>query len=806
MNHKNYFYCLMEYYSHIMKQINRYSLLIFLILITSCTSKKRLGLDDKVEVLRDKHGINHIYANNQKDLFFMQGYLAAKDRLFQFEIWRRQATGTVSEIFGKSELKRDIGTRLFKFRGNLVDELNHYHEDGFEIISAYTEGINAYIEEVKSQPDKLPIEFDLLGIQPEFWTPEDVISRHQGLLGNIHQELNIGRAVSRIGEKKVKELLWLHPKDPSLKLDKKIRKEDLDQDILGLYDAFRKPIQFKSSYVQEKYRKQEEQSITVIEKIEDKEDEFSIGSNNWAISGEKSFNGSPILASDPHRTIVAPSLRYITHLVAPGWNVIGGGEPEIPGISIGHNGFGAWGLTVFRTDAEDLYVYEINPENSNQYWHDGKWLNFKEIKESIPVKGEGNHDVVLQYSIHGPVTFVDKKRNRAYAVRCGWLEIGGSPYLASLRMNQSNSWEEFREACNYSHIPGENMVWADKEGNIGWQAVGIAPIRNTHSGLVPVMGDGQYEWDGYLPISEKPNVYNPSKKFFATANQNVTPASYKHWNAIGFSWSDPYRGDRVNNVLSNASVDKFTMQDMMDLQVDYHSLPSEILIEMLSEVALDSTMKPHFERLLNWNNKLTKNSVEATIYVNFERTIIREFDQKFVPEQVRGLLDIQLFKIIERLAKMNDEKRNEFLKQAFVSSIKELESKFGYDVKDWLYGQEKYKHIKIKHPLENVVNDSINNLIGFKIYPRGGNTYTPGTSGSNLNQSKGASFRVVIDTKDWDNSKATNAPGQSGNPNSIFYRNLYEDWANDQFFDLYYTRKKINSNLHSKAIYYPENE
>ena len=491
MNHKNYFCCLMEYYRLRINQINRCSLLIFLILVTSCSSKKRLELNDKVEVLRDKHGINHIYANNQKDLFFMQGYLAAKDRLFQFEIWRRQATGTVSEIFGKSELKRDIGTRLFKFRGNLVDELNHYHEDGFEIISAYTEGINAYIEEVKSQPDKLPVEFDLLDIQPEFWTPEDVISRHQGLLGNIHQELNIGRAVSRIGEDKVKELLWLHPKDPSLKLDKKIRKEDLDQDILGLYDAFRKPIQFKSTYVQEKYRKQEEQSIAVIEKIEDMEDEFSIGSNNWAISGEKSFNGSPILASDPHRTIVAPSLRYITHLVAPGWNVIGGGEPEIPGISIGHNGFGAWGLTVFRTDAEDLYVYEINPEDSNQYWHDGKWLNFKEIKESIPVKGEENHDIVLQYSIHGPVTFVDEKRNRAYAVRCGWLEIGGSPYLASLRMNQSNSWEEFREACNYSHIPGENMVWADKEGNIGWQAVGIAPIRNTHSGLVPVMGDEQ---------------------------------------------------------------------------------------------------------------------------------------------------------------------------------------------------------------------------------------------------------------------------------------------------------------------------
>ena len=776
-----------------------------MIFMCSCTSKSQLDLNDEVEVLRDKYGINHIYAKNQQDLFFMQGYLAAKDRLFQFEIWRRQATGTVAEIFGESELKRDIGTRLFKFRGDIKEELNHYHEDGYEIITAYTEGVNAYIQEMKNHPEELPVEFELLDIQPEFWTPEVVISRHQGLLGNIGQELNIGRAVSRIGEEKVKELLWLHPKDPSLKLDKKIRKEDLDRDILGLYNAYRTPVKYKKEYLQEKYQKKGALASLLPKKVEDLEDVFSIGSNNWAISGNKSFNGSPILANDPHRSIVAPSLRYITHLVAPGWNVIGGGEPEIPGISIGHNGFGAWGLTVFRTDAEDLYVYELNPKNSNQYWHKGEWLDFKEIKETIAVKGNENQEIVLQYSIHGPVTFVDEKRNRAYAVKCGWLEVGGSPYLASLRMNQSQSWEEFREACSYSHIPGENMVWADKDGTIGWQAVGIAPIRNTHSGLVPVLGDGSYEWDGYLPIKEKPHVVNPSSGFFASANQNVTPASYKQWNAIGFSWSDPYRGDRVNSVLSNESKNKFTMQDMMDLQVDYHSLPSEKLIKMIDQTSLDLANKKYFEMLLAWNNKLTATSVEAAIYVNWERTIIREFHDKYVPKNVKGLLNIQLFKIIENLNKLPAKQRDDFLKNTFVTSVKELEAKFGKDLKNWIYGQKDFKHIKIKHPLQNIVNDSIYNLISFKTYPRGGNAYTPGSSGSNLSQSSGASFRVVIDTKDWDNSKATNSPGQSGDPNSIFYRNLYEDWANDSFFELHYSKQKVNANLHNKKVYYPKN-
>ena len=354
-------------------------LLLISLISFSCSNNQKInGLEEEVEVLRDDYGINHIYANNENDLFFMQGYLAAKDRLFQFEIWRRQATGTVAEIFGEEEFERDLGTRLFKFRGDIEEELNHYHENGYEIITSYTDGVNAYIKEIKENNLELPLEFKLLGIEPMEWTPEVVISRHQGLLGNIEDELNIGRAVSIIGEDKVKDLMWFHPKEPSIKLDPRITKQDLENDILKLYNAYRGPIDFKSNYILKKYRSDNDQ----LAEVETKEisDKYSIGSNNWAISGEKSFNGYPLLANDPHRTIVAPSLRYMAHLVAPGWNVIGGGEPEIPGISIGHNGYGAWGLTVFRTDAEDLYVYNLNPNNPLEYFHNGKWEKFEIIK------------------------------------------------------------------------------------------------------------------------------------------------------------------------------------------------------------------------------------------------------------------------------------------------------------------------------------------------------------------------------------------------------------------------------------------
>ena len=777
---------------------------LILVLITSilysCTDSFQIqGITDEVEVLRDNYGINHIYANNQDDMFFMQGYLAAKDRLFQFEIWRRQATGTVSEVFGEEEIDRDIGTRLFKFRGDIKDELNHYHKDGFKIVSSFVSGVNKYIEEVNSNPELLPIEFKVLGIKPDIWTNEVVISRHQGLLGNIDQELNIGRAVSLIGEKKVKELMWFHPKEPSLKLDKTITYDDLKQDILRLYNAYREPIKFKGEYVLDKYRSKD--LMANVDESNLISDEYSIGSNNWALSGNKSFNGFPILANDPHRSLSNPSLRYMAHLVAPGWNVIGGGEPEIPGISIGHNGIGAWGLTVFRTDAEDLYVYELNPSNLNQYRHNGQWKEFNKINETIKVKNKSDIDVELLYSVHGPVTLVDKNRNKAYAIKNGWSEIGGSPYLASLRMDQAKNWEEFRDACTYFNIPGENMVWADKYGDIGWQAVGIAPIRKNHSGLVPVNGNGKFDWEGYLPIIEKPNSFNPENGYLSTANQNVTPESYNRWDAVGYDWSDPYRGNRIKSVIE--SKEKFNMEEMIDLQVDYYSMPSEEIIKLASGNI--SNYIDYFEKLEKWNNVLDKNSIEAGIYVEWQSQIYFEFINTYVPNSVKKYLDIQIFRIIETISNMNESNRAKFLNKTFNASIDNLKDRYGEDSKNWVYGQDEYKHVKIYHPLENVVNDSIKGLVELKTYPRGGDGFTPGSTSSNLNQRSGGSFRVVINTKDWDKSFATNSPGQSGDPNSKFYKNLYEDWANDKFFPLLFSKSKVLRNLSDRKVYRPFN-
>lgn len=472
-------------FKHVNQNLLRFTLFILIgTFLISCNKSgfdnlSLNGLKEPVEIIRDEWGVNHIYAKNQHDLFFAQGYAAAKDRLFQFEIWRRQATGTVAEILGQREVKRDIGSRLFKFRGDMKQEMNHYHNDGEEIITAYSDGVNAFIDEILKTPEKLPIEFKLLNIKPGKWTPEVVISRHQGLLGNIGVELKTGRAVARLGSEKVKELSSFHPQVPDIYLDPAINKELLFDDILEFYDAFRATVKFEPEDVQAEYRvnKKQKISLNMLPADESMDDKLSIGSNNWVVGANKMAEGAAFMTNDPHRTVSVPSLRYMSHLVAPGWNVVGGGEPEIPGISIGHNEYGAWGLTIFGTDSEDLYVYALNPNNLRQYQYQGKWEDMKVIKEIIKVKGKSDVIVDLLYTRHGPVSYVDSQNKKAYAIRCGWLEPGAAPYLASLRMDQAKTWEEFREACSYSHIPSLNMVWADKKGNIGWQVVGYQPIR-----------------------------------------------------------------------------------------------------------------------------------------------------------------------------------------------------------------------------------------------------------------------------------------------------------------------------------------
>ncbi len=790
-------------------------ILLFALALLSCNIAKKensinaAGLIAPVEIYRDSVGVNHIYAQNEHDLFFSQGYCAAKDRLFQFEIWRRQATGTIAEILGPRELNRDIGTRLFKYRGDLTKEFNHYHPNGKKIIEAFTEGVNAYIRETKRDTALLTIEFKLLGITPEYWTPEVVISRHQGLLGNLTEEVAYGRAVALAGAAKVKTLDVFEPGEPLLELDSKINEKLLLDSVISIYEAYRKPLRFKpedllvhqsSAKAYESLALQDEKEFEQLMSAE----RNTIGSNNWIVSGTKTTTGQPMLANDPHRAITAPSLRYMVHLNAPGWNVVGGGEPTIPGVSIGHNDEGAWGLTIFDIDGEDLYVYDLNPENPNQYRYRDAWENFSVIADTIKVKGQRDVFIEHQFTRHGPVTFIDSKNKKAYAVRCAWLEPGGAPYLASLRIDQAKNWEEFREACSFSHIPGENMIWADRHNNIGWQAVGIAPIRKNWSGLVPVPGDGTYEWENYLPIKSLPNILNPEKGFWATANENNVPENYEHRNAVGWGWADRYRVNRINEVLA---VDKkFSQQDLMALQFDFLSLPARELTPLLKNLnASDAKTDSAINYLLNWNFVMDKNSTAAAIYSAWEKKMMEKVWAQEVPDNIKKYIrSVPLRRVIQWINSAKPNTREQFLLSSLAESLKTIELKLGSNMTAWTYGSPDYHHVLIKHPLSNAVNEAMRKRLEFGPLPRGGNGSTPGMTTNSYNQTSGASFRMVADLTDWEKTMFTNTPGQSGNPESPFYGNLFEAWANDQHVRVSFNKAKIKKAAAEKLVLSPE--
>jgi len=779
----------------------RRTLLIALLVITSSplilggapagTTLRVDGLGAPVEILRDRWGINHIYAQNENDLFFAQGYAAARDRLFQFEMWRRQATGTTAEVFGRKELKRDIGARLHMFRGDLKAELNWYHPHGEAIITSYVRGVNAYIAEALQHPSTLPMEFGRLGIRPAPWTPEVLISRHNALLANISEEVNVAQAVRVLGADRVKELKDFH-NDPDITPDPAVDLSLIDPSILELYNAFRAPLHFGSAAP----AAQGEDALAP--------DPRDIGSNNWVVSGKLTQSGFPLMMNDPHRTQSIPSLRYWVHLVAPGWNVIGGGEPVLPGVSIGHNEYGAWGLTIFGTDSEDLYVYDTNPANPNQYRYRGAWESMRVITDTVPVKGESPVTVDLKFTRHGPVLSEDPIHHKAYALRAAWLETGAAPYLASLRMDQAKTWDEFVRACTYSRLPAENMVWADRRGNIGYQAVAITPLRPNWSGLVPVPGDGRYEWNGYLPINALPHAVNPEKGYVATANNYLFPPDFPYREALHYTGADPFRVSRISEVLGSGRL--HSVADMMRLQNDNVSIPARSLVPLLRGIAIDDPAAGKArDLLLAWNFSVDADSIAAGIYEMWQRRLTPDVRDIVVPAEARALFTgagngLSLTKVIAwldapdgRFGENPTRGRDALLARSLTEAVGDLSKKLGPDMANWRWGQNAYHHVTIRHPLSDLVPPDVRARIDVGPAPRGGDSYTVSATGSADNQTSGGSLKIIADTEDWDRSIALNNPGQSGDPASPHYRDLFELWSRGQYFPIFYTRPKVES-------------
>ena len=761
-----------------------------------------LPLHGQVEILIDPWGIPHIYAEHDEDAFFAQGFNAARDRLWQLDLWRRQGLGLLSEVLGADYLARDRAARLFLYRGPMEQEWTAYGCDLKAILEPFVDGINAYIGLTEDKPKLLPTEFDALGYRPARWQPEDVLRiRAHGRYRNAASEVQRARIVHALGSEADSGRILLEP-DTELTVPAGLDLSLITPGILRDYELATSPVDFASAF----------------------HPPPAGGSNNWVISGARTATGRPILATDPHRTLSVPSLRYLVHLSSPGFDVIGGGEPVIPGISLGHNGQMAFGLTIFPVDQEDLYVYETGPDTSPGYRYRGDWEPMEIVPEVIAVRGAEPVTVDLKFTRHGPVIHEDAGRRTAFAVRAAWLETGMAPYLASIALMSARDWPSFKAAVKHWRSPGENLVYADTGNNIGWQPAALVPVRPNWNGLLPVPGDGRYEWAGFVTAPDLPAELNPQRGWITTANQRNTDASQVGGVQIGFEWEPPFRFQRICEVLGSGRA--ATVADSEKLQNDYVSLPARPLCALLSELACaDARAVRAVSLLANWDQVIDAESAGAALFEVWLRSHLRPalltnaLASAVPPDRLTMVPDLLLnpanrtgdaridLALIEQTRSTPAGKAEvaAILENTLAAAMRHLEELLGPDPAAWTWGA--LHTVDLVHPLTRGGRlSSSDPLARLGPQPKGGSGDTVGAASygaASFTQNSGASLRLVLDVGAWDNSVAMNSPGQSGDLTSPHYADLYQAWARGENVPLLYTRERIEAVAEHRLVLQP---
>jgi penicillin amidase len=721
------------------------------------------GLDSAVEVRRDRWGVPHIYAKTQHDLFFAQGFVAAQDRLWQMEMWRRAGEGRLAEVLGPAYVERDRIARALRYRGDWNAEYASYAPDGRVIMEAFVQGVNAAIADAR-QRRALPIEFTMLGIEPTPWTPDVPLQRLAAfsMTRNASAEATRARRLSLLG-KELTQQLW--PLDPAHDLDPVpgFDYAGIDEKAIAAMIETAGPITY--SAIQ--------------------------GSNNWVVSGAKTATGKPLLANDPHRAIQNPSLRYLTHLVGPGWDVIGSGEPGLPGVAIGHNDRIAFGITIVGMDQQDLYVETVGacPNAGGRcYLNNGQWKPLRREVDTIHVKGAAPRVITTEYSEHGPIVGEDPSRQRAFALKFVGAEPGTAGYAASLSLDRASDWSTFKSAAARFKLPTENLVYADVDGNIGWVAAGLMPLRHW-TGTLPVPGTGGFEWSGFLPFDSLPMAYNPPSGFIGTANDNILPPGYRH--ALNYEFTAPFRGNRLRDVLAHER--RLTVERMQALQHDDYSLPAAALVPLLVSAAERTGVqgKPSVQRFARWDYRMSRDAIQVVWFHAWADALGDRVFAPRVPTEARAAIGsrwslpalIALLRSPDAAFGASPASSRDALLLAALDDAEHVVLKtYGADSTGWRWGT--LHTARFPHPLDKAFD--------LPAVSRAGDANTVYASGgAGDRQTHGASYREIIDVADWDRSVATSVPGQSGQPGSPHYGDLLPLWGADQYFPLVYSRRAV---------------
>jgi penicillin G amidase len=756
------------------------------------------GIDGPVEILRDRWGVAHIYSISVHDALFAQGFVHAQERLWQMDFTRRAVSGRLAEILGQAALSTDRAMRTLGLRQTAELEARAAAPDVRAILDAYCAGVNAWIAHAIDRR-KLPLEFLLLGYQPESWQGADsqnwakIMSWY--LAGNWQSEFYRGEIIRRLGAQKASEL-----------------EIDIDHAwavILDLGNAL-----------------QQGETVDATRRIASLRAGDGVGSNSWVVHGSRTATGKPLLANDMHLDLSAPAIWFENHLVGGSLDVTGVSFPGVPLVIAGHNRSIAWGFTDACTDAQDLYEERLRrgDDGSWEYEFQGQWLKAEVRQEQIKVKGESSVIEEVIVTRHGPVInqlFKDAFPD-APPMALRWTALDASQILeAFFQMNTAGDCEQFREALRPFADPSQNVVYADTKGNIGYSMNGRIPIRLKGDGSVPAPGwTGEYEWTGDVPFEGMPHLSNPPAGFIATANNQVQGSDFPY--CLGCDYLTSERAGRIVELLeAKPEVDIPFFQAM---QYDQISISARRLGGALSNLeAVDADLREVVEGMRAWDGDLNAESPMACIFEATTRQAVRLLLEHWLGDlglrvQGRGPFSGQWpDHTWEWFIHLLDEpdspwfdlggggRRDDVLKLALRQAVDDLKQELGPRLSEWKWGR--LHRLTLRHVLGSQKPlDRVFNIGPFPIGGDGNTIWATFTSWHDLESRRngGPPFRFIADLSDLEHCWGQLIPGQSGHLASRHYRDGVKPWYEGKYHPMLFRRDEVEQNLEARLLLTPK--
>ncbi len=799
------------------------------------------GLNGQVDIYRDQMGIPHIYASTEHDLFFAQGYVHAQERFWQMDFYRHVGQGRTSEMFGKSSVENDMFLTTLGWRRVAAVEYESFSPESKAILEAYAEGVNAYLKD--HDGDAVSLEYAVLGLlspdyQIEPWEPLDTLSWTKALAWDLRA--NMGKEIERavllktLTSEQLTELYPPYPNDHPVivnTLGGTAASASLPTQTVNIPDETLAALEYNVSLLD-----------SVLGPLSD-----GVGSNSWAVSGDLSATGMPLLANDPHLGIAMPSIWYqvgmhcrpkteACRLEIAGFSLAGA-----PGIVLGHNDRIAWGLTFALGDVMDLFIEKVNPENPNQYEIDGKWVDFETRTETILVTGSDPVEIIVRSTRHGPVIsdtygplkdkgdprdeeFIPFKERAGvelpehYVIALSWVALQtGNPLEAIFGFNKAQNWDEFRQAASLFHTPGHNLLYADVDGNIAYQTSGDLPIRKKGDGTIPVPGwNSEYEWIGFIPFDELPYTINPAEGFIAPVNNRIAGDAYDHF--LTADWDYGFRAQRALKLIEE-STDKFDIAYFQKMQADSYDASAAWIVPILLNVKLDDTHLEETRQLLDgWDYQARADSAPAALYEVFWKHLLAKTFNDDLPERYwpsGGDRWFEVMRSVDETSRWWDDKstqdrvetRDEIFVSAFRDAVSELEKTLGKDSSQWSWGSlhgSVFRNASLGKSGVGLIEDLFNR----GPFPTGGGPSILNATSWNAVEGYEVtnlpSMRAVYDMSDLNNSVTVHTTGQSGHAYHPHYIDMASMWANLEYYRMWWDEGSVTDNAEAHLTLQPK--